>query len=83
MHDLIAERHAGLPVICFGHSMGGLVALNFALDNSDRIAGLACWNANFSAGLTGHAAVALLAWERFRLGSDAASRILPKLTFAK
>ncbi|MEZ5812019.1 MAG: alpha/beta hydrolase [Rhizobiaceae bacterium] len=82
VHDLIAKRHAGLPVICFGHSMGGLVALNFALDNSDRIAGLACWNANFSAGLTGHAAVALLAWERFRLGSDAASRILPKLTFA-
>ncbi len=81
VHDLIAERHPGLPVICFGHSMGGLIALNFALANSDRIAGLACWNANFSAGILGKVAQLLLAWERFRLGSDVASRLIPKLTF--
>lgn len=81
IHDLIAERHPGLPVICFGHSMGGLVALNYALQSSGRIAGLACWNANFSAGILGRAAQALLAWERFRLGSDVPSRLIPKLTF--
>ncbi|MEX0343744.1 MAG: alpha/beta fold hydrolase [Rhizobiaceae bacterium] len=81
VHNLIADRHGGLPVICFGHSMGGLVAMNFAFGNSERLAGLCCWNANFSAGLLGRIAQLVLAWERFRLGSDVPSRILPKLTF--
>jgi alpha-beta hydrolase superfamily lysophospholipase len=81
VHDLIAERHRGLPVIVFGHSMGGLVALSVVLGHSQRLAGAAIWNANFSAGLLGRIAQAVLAWERFRLGSDVPSRILPTLTF--
>jgi alpha-beta hydrolase superfamily lysophospholipase len=81
VHDLIAERHPGLPVIAFGHSMGGLIALNFVLGHSQRVAAAAIWNANFSAGPAGRAAQAILAWERFRLGSDVPSRLLPKLTF--
>ncbi len=71
-----------LPVMIFGHSMGGLIAMNFALRHPEGLAGLAVWNSNFSAGLLGRVAQSLLAWERFRLGSDAPSRILPKLTFA-
>ena len=70
-----------MPVICFGHSMGGLIALNHALDNSGRLAGLACWNANFSAGIPGWVGRSLLAWERFRLGYDVPSRLAPALTF--
>lgn len=81
VHDLIAERHPGLPVIVFGHSMGGLIALGFVLRHPGRAAAAAIWNANFDAGLAGRAALAILAWERFRLGSDVPSRILPKLTF--
>lgn len=81
MHDHIARAHPGLPVIVFGHSMGAIIALNFVLRHPDRIAGAAIWNGNFSAGALGHAARALLAWERFRLGSDVPSRILPRLTF--
>ena len=81
VHDHIAATHPGLPVIVFGHSMGGLIALNFVLRHSGRVAAAAIWNANFSAGLTGRAAQALLAWERLRLGSDVPSRLLPKLTF--
>jgi alpha-beta hydrolase superfamily lysophospholipase len=81
VHDLIAERHPGLPVIVFGHSMGGLIALDFVLRHPGRAAAAAIWNANFDAGLAGRAALAILAWERFRLGSDVPSRILPKLTF--
>jgi alpha-beta hydrolase superfamily lysophospholipase len=81
VHALIASRHPGLPVVAFGHSMGGLIALNHAMAHPGRVAGLAVWNANFSAGLLGRIGQALLAWERFRLGHDVASRIVPKLTF--
>jgi alpha-beta hydrolase superfamily lysophospholipase len=81
VHELIAKEHPGLPVIVFGHSMGGLVALNFVQRHSGRIAGAAIWNANFSAGPAERIAKLLLLWERFRLGSDVPSRLLPKLTF--
>ena len=81
VHDLIATEHPGLPVIVFGHSMGGQIALNFVLRYSHRIHAAAIWNANVSAGLLGRLAQAILAWEKFRLGSDVPSRMLPKLTF--
>ncbi|MFF2483399.1 alpha/beta hydrolase [Paenibacillus sp. NPDC058071] len=35
-----AERHPGLPLFLYGHSMGGNVALNCALRNKPEIAGL-------------------------------------------
>ncbi|RWB30496.1 alpha/beta hydrolase [Mesorhizobium sp.] len=81
VHDLIACDHPGLPVIVFGHSMGGLVALNFMLHHSSRLHAAAIWNANFSAGLASRVARIILAWEKFRLGSDMPSRMLPRLTF--
>lgn len=81
VHDLIGTEHPGAPVIVFGHSMGALITLNFVLEHHRRVAGAAAWNGNFSAGLTGRLAQAVLAWERFRLGSDVPSRILPALTF--
>lgn len=81
VHDLIATEHSGLPVIAFGHSMGGLITLNFVQKHSPRVRGAAVWNANFTAGISGRAALAILAWERFRLGSDVPSRMLPRLTF--
>ncbi|WP_269930426.1 alpha/beta fold hydrolase [Aminobacter sp. HY435] len=82
VHDHIAEQHPGLPVVIFGHSMGGLITLNYVLRHSGRVAAAAIWNANFSAGVLGRLAQAILAYERFRLGSDVPSRLLPKLTFA-
>lgn len=81
IHNLIEDEHPGAPVIIFGHSMGSLITLNFVLEHSKRVAGVAFWNGNVTAGLPGRAAQALLAWERFRLGSDVPSRVLPKLTF--
>jgi len=81
VHDIIGDRHPGLPVIAFGHSMGGLICLNFVLRHPERVAAAAVWNSNFSSGTLGHAVKAILAWERMRLGSDVPSRMLPKLTF--
>lgn len=81
IHGLIHSEYPGLPLIIFGHSMGGIITLNYVLKHSSHLAGAAVWNANFSAGALGRVAQAALAWERFRLGSDAPSRMLPKLTF--
>ncbi|MCX7306018.1 MAG: alpha/beta hydrolase [Hyphomicrobiales bacterium] len=81
IHEMIGREHPGLPVILFGHSMGGLIATKFLQAHPHTVAGAAIWNANFSAGLAGRAALAILAWEKFRLGSDVPSRLLPRLTF--
>ena len=36
IHGLISAEHPGLPVIVFGHSMGGLIALNYRAAPSGR-----------------------------------------------
>ena len=82
VHDLIRERHPGVPVLVFGHSMGGLIALNFAETHPDRLAGLAIWNSNFNGGALGRVAQGILKGEAFFKGSDTPSTVLPALTFA-
>jgi len=62
-------------------SAGASVVLDFVLRHSARIHAAAIWNGNFSAGLLGQVALGILAWEKFRLGSDVPSRVLPRLTF--
>lgn len=81
LHHHIAQEHPDLPIILFGHSMGGLITMNYALQNPHNLAAVAIWNANFSGGILGRLAQAILKYERWRLGSDVPSRILPKLTF--
>ncbi|MDZ7600683.1 MAG: alpha/beta hydrolase [Hoeflea sp.] len=81
VHGLISERHPGLPVVTFGHSMGGLIALNFAEAHPAASAALAVWNSNFNAGVAGRAGQAILAVEAFFKGSDTPSAMLPRLTF--
>jgi alpha-beta hydrolase superfamily lysophospholipase len=81
VHETIRRENPGIPVIIFGHSMGGMIALNYALRDASQLAGTAVWNSTFDAGLLGRVALLVLAYERMRLGSDVPSRILPKLTF--
>ncbi len=82
MRSHAAAQHPGLPVILFGHSMGGLIALNTAVSHPDKFDALAIWNSNFNPGLAGRAAQAILLAERALKGSDVPSALLPKLTFA-
>ncbi|MBB3233885.1 alpha/beta hydrolase [Phyllobacterium endophyticum] len=81
INNLARARHPDLPVILFGHSMGGLIALNYVVTHPDKVDAVAIWNANFSAGLAGRIAQGILRAERMLLGSDVPSMILPKLTF--
>jgi alpha-beta hydrolase superfamily lysophospholipase len=81
MRDYAAAEHPGLPVILFGHSMGGLIALNAAETYPAKFDALAVWNSNFNPGLAGRAAQALLLVERALKGSDVPSDMLPRLTF--
>lgn len=87
LDDVLAVRryaktaHLGLPLVIFGHSMGGLIAMNSVLRDPDGLSGAAIWNCNFSAGALGRLAQFILASERMLLGSDVPSMVLPKLTF--
>lgn len=81
VQDHATRQNPNLPIHMFGHSMGGLITMNFALQNMRALAGFSVWNSNFDAGLLSYLARILLKYERFRLGSDVPSRILPKLTF--
>ncbi|MDM9628665.1 alpha/beta hydrolase [Rhizobium sp. S152] len=81
MRDHAARHYPGLPVILFGHSMGGLIALNAAVSHPEKFDALAIWNSTFNPGLAGRAAQVILRTERALKGSDVPSALLPKLTF--
>ncbi|KQO80336.1 alpha/beta hydrolase [Rhizobium sp. Leaf262] len=81
MRTLAAERHPGLPIILFGHSMGGLIALNTAVSHPDAFDGLSIWNSNLNTGVMGRLAQVVLRIEKMLKGSDVPSAILPKATF--
>ncbi|WP_420434482.1 alpha/beta fold hydrolase [Hyphobacterium sp.] len=46
VHQSIRARFADKPVVVFGHSMGGTVALNQVMRQPQSVAGCAIWNAN-------------------------------------
>ncbi|MFT4002024.1 MAG: alpha/beta hydrolase [Rhizobium sp.] len=81
MREFAARAHPGLPIILFGHSMGGLISLNTVVTHPDRFDAVAVWNSNFNPGLAGRAAQLILKTERMFKGSDVPSGPLPKLTF--
>ena len=47
------EKHPGKPVVVFGHSMGGVVSLNYAMRYPETVSGCAVWNANIDKGAAG------------------------------
>jgi alpha-beta hydrolase superfamily lysophospholipase len=81
INSLASKRHPDLPIILFGHSLGGLIAMNYVLKHPRKVDAAAIWNANFSAGLLGRVAQGVLRAERMFLGSDVPSMVLPKFTF--
>lgn len=81
LNQHIRQKHPGLPVVLFGHSMGGLIAFNFALTHSAAIDAMAIWNSNFGSHIENSLALTYLYGERMLKGSDVPSSMLPRLTF--
>ena len=77
----IATEHSNLPIVSFGHSMGSIIAFNFALQHPAKIQGLALWNAGVETGVLAAIYRTILKTERFFKGSDVPSAIAKKLTF--
>ena len=87
LQDLAAVRerarkyNPGLPVILFGHSMGGIIAARAAQTEPSAYSGLCVWNSHLNPGIAGQIGLAALKAERFFKGSDVPSRFGPLFTF--
>jgi alpha-beta hydrolase superfamily lysophospholipase len=77
----IRSRDVDTPVVVFGHSMGAIIALNYALRHAARTDALACWNAGVETGLMARASKAILGTERLLRGRRALSGLARSLTF--
>ncbi|RLQ88210.1 alpha/beta fold hydrolase [Notoacmeibacter ruber] len=75
------RRFPDSPLVVFGHSMGGMIAINHAMNQPEKLAGLVVANSDLRGGALISLAKTVLAWERFRKGSDAESTVLKALTF--
>jgi alpha-beta hydrolase superfamily lysophospholipase len=79
--NLIKERLPNKPVICFGHSLGSIINLNFALKYPNQVNALACWNSGIETGLLPKASRIILAIEVFFRNQNLPSLIAWKLSF--
>jgi len=77
----IRETYRDLPVVYFGHSMGSIIGLNYAIQHSNKLAACTLWNAGVDGGLLLNVYGFLLKIERMFKGSDVPSQIAKKLTF--
>ncbi|MGY6628912.1 MAG: alpha/beta fold hydrolase [Oceanicaulis sp.] len=50
VEDHLRARFPGLPLILYGHSMGGVTAMTHAMARKGAVDGLAIWNANLAMG---------------------------------
>ena len=79
--SLIKERHPDKLIIFFGHSLGSIINLNFALKYPNQVDALACWNLGIETGLLPRASRIILALEALFRNPNNASLIASKLTF--
>ena len=79
--NLIKERLPDKPIICFGHSLGSIINLNFALKYPNQVNALACWNSGIETGLLPKASRIILAVEGFFRNQNLPSLIAWKLSF--
>ena len=81
IHDHISDSYPDTPVICFGHSMGAIIAFNHILRHPGRNAGAILWNSGVEAGLLAVVFGFILRVQRMFKGSDVPSGLALKATF--
>ncbi len=81
INSQIRTAHAGLPVVYFGHSMGGILGSNYCISHADTIDAAVLWNFNVEGGVLVSVLSGLIKIERALKGSDVPSAIAMKLTF--
>ncbi len=70
-----------LPLIVFGHSLGGTIALNYGERYGRQLAGLCVWNADVSHGIDRRLGRFALKAEKALKGSDVASELSHRAMF--
>lgn len=73
--------HPGVPVVVFGHSMGGTIALNVALVRPDVADGFAVWNANVEVGAEALKQMRFVLGLEGLFGARRPSGVMKKLAF--
>ena len=81
VHEHALEQRPNRPVFVLGHSMGGLIALNYAERFGSQLAGVAVWNTNFRTGVAEKTARFAMKVEKALKGSDVPSAIVQRATF--
>ena len=79
--NLIKHRLPNKPIIYFGHSLGSIINLNFALKYPDQVNALACWNSGIETGLLPQVFQKILALEALIRNPKLPSLIAWKLSF--
>jgi len=79
--SLIKERLPNKPIICFGHSLGSIINLNFALKYPNQANAFACWNSGIETGLLPQISRKILALEALIRNPKLPSLFAWKLSF--
>ena len=77
----IKQNHPDLPIICFGHSMGSIIAFNYALRHPKTINAAALWNSGVETGALATIFSVILKIQRMFKGSDVPSGLANKASF--
>ncbi len=78
----IAERHAGVPLVLFGHSFGSFVTQDYLCTYGDTLAGAVLSATNSGAAASAKAGRMIAYLERMRVGKRGTSQILQTLSFS-
>lgn len=81
VNDHIRKAQPETPIICFGHSMGSIIAFNYALHHPGTVDALALWNSGVETGALSTVFSIILRIQRMFKGSDVPSGLAQKATF--
>ena len=79
--DLIRKTFPSVPIICFGHSLGAVIALNYVIDFPNKVQALAFWNLGVERSLIARVSRFLLRLERVTRGPFSKSIFAKKFSF--